>query len=147
MKPLLFVGGLAALLSCAGCGGEINCVWEGPVSYEVQTPVRIDDSNVGLTGTLTWQPCGGDRESTTRSFVIDAITGETRRIDTLPAGAPLDRDGSGRFTVDLGAHERRVLLFDSVSDSVTASTLTIGEIHALSSDSVVAMVKIDATHD
>ena len=111
------------------------------MTFKPLPPRSVDDSSIALGGTVTWSPCGGDSESETRAYVIDAEGGSTL-LETLPAGEPVGEASAEGFRVDLPSEDRQLFLRTSSEGSVAARELVVGEVRALGTGAVLGEVRI-----
>jgi hypothetical protein len=138
-----FIFGVAMLLA-SNCGslGRCDCVWEGAVIVKPYDQRAEDDTHLDIRANLERQPCCEDSKTTTANYRVHVETGATEKI-AEPAGPGVGARDSTSIKADFATAGVRVVLAIQAEDSISATTVKIGEIRDLSSDNLIAEVTID----
>lgn len=133
---------LAVLAGCASSGGGFpggstcNCVWEGPVEYQLEQAWQHEDV-VYAAVHLDFVPCCSDGSSEDLVAQID-LDGSTQAGDA--AGSPLSvSDDEVCVVADFADQQRRVELLCAVTASVDSDSIVIGAIYDTSDDAAAAL--------
>ena len=124
-------------------GSDVQCIWEGPVSF---TPEEVSqaDGLVFVTGEMRWEPCSMIAGAQSRTYRVDPADGTTVQMDA-PAGAePVSMPADGPIEVVPTGASRRVRLLRDASDSVTVEMLVIGELVDDATGEVVSEISVNS---
>ena len=127
----------------AGCSSPCSCSSAGAVIYTLDAAF-VGSSTVYLDVGIERQPCCKSTSYETRTYAVDAATGDTEKVRIRPSTGEvaLPADSNQALEVPFAALDKKLLLSQWAEGEIGLSELRVGSLVTLSSGAHVSDVTV-----